>query len=866
MQFNQTFYHYQKQILQTFQKDLERGDNKIHIVAPPGSWKTIFGIEMMNELFSKKKWISLILVPNTVLQVQWRDKIQNFFLESGEDIDELVSFDLEKIKKVNILTYQAITQSKKDKDFIEREVLQLWKEKEWYILEDFEKYIEELRFEKPEYYADKFKSYKKKIKNSDNVFPILSPKVQKYFYEIQKNWVSSMILDEAHHLTSWWSKVLYNLYTFLPSCYVVWLTATPPFDDVDYFTLDENYISLLGEVDYYIPTPAIIKSGKLAPYNDLVQFVELPKNYMDMLEEKNDKLKKLIEKNKNSMKKFFVKYLDNYDDKIKEDKYIYWVLSFCNIFLGLEVNKFNTKNFTNLKFEDIVYSLSLWLREEKKSNSLSTEGFSPLKKYRKLKHSVENEVDIFQEFKNILYEIWYVWKKSKFVKFFSYIDKLEIYNPEKIKAVKNILDKEKSNLWDNLRCVIITDFFEDVDWLLDCKNILQNLVEFEDLNPTLVSGQWILDLNWEIQNKNILQITEDFNKWKIKLLIGTRWILWEWWDSPKVNTLIDLTWVSSFMTTNQVRWRAIRLDKSSIYKTSNIYDIVTIDKNQILHKDLKRLEKKHNQVYWVDDSWLVIKWINHIYQNINNRLLTEEFNPLNKLMLQRSEKRSYFYKLWQIWDKFENKEQFILQLNINPLFKYFSSKLWFFWRIYLFYSKFKKINLNSIWEKTYYDNLIRNYIEIFLYASKKILIETEVLSEDFDYKLILEWAWKYKIIWEKNTDDFEIKKFIEVVSQIFSPVLDQKYLFTDNIYFLDNWKVKNINYNFPLPSQLSNNKNIRKKWFYYFYWYSKIRQNIKFIWDFDYKILKRFKYLSSDRKKHLWYQSFINCNVEKIWM
>jgi len=51
----------------------------------------------------------LILVPNTVLQKQWKNKIKKFFLEEDEDIDDIISFRLDDIKKVNILTYQAIS-------------------------------------------------------------------------------------------------------------------------------------------------------------------------------------------------------------------------------------------------------------------------------------------------------------------------------------------------------------------------------------------------------------------------------------------------------------------------------------------------------------------------------------------------------------------------------------------------------------------------------------------------------------------------------------------------------------------------------------------------------------------------------------
>ncbi len=693
MKFNSTFYEYQKQILKVFENELEKWDNKIHIVAPPWSWKTIIWIEIMRELFLKKKWISLILVPNIVLQYQWKDKIKQFFIEESENIDDMISFDLGEIKKINILTYQAISGQ------------------------------------------DRKESTKKN--------KVLTKKILNFFAELKNKEVSSIILDEAHHLTSWWSKVIFQLYIFLSTPkkskdlsisdeiffhlaktrlekelrpYVVWLTATPPFINRDYFSLDKNYIDLLGEVDYFIPTPAIIKSGKLAPYNDIVQFVSLPENVYDNFKNKKEQFYKIIVENKESLEKFFTAYLKSYNKNILEDKKISKILAFCNKFLNVESLKFNISNFKILNFDDIVYAISLWIRQKNAWNKTS------------------------QNLKKILYEIWYVWKTSKFVKFYSYLDKIEIYNPNKINIVRNIIAKEIENLWEeNLRLVIITDFFEDIDWLLDCKLILKELKDFKKLKPTLVSGQgnYIPHPNpllWKEREvielkENILELTEKFNSWEIKILIWTRWILWEWWDSPKVNCLIDLTWISSFMSVNQVRWRAIRLDKQNKFKISNIYDIVTIDKNNILYKDFNRLKKKHNQVYWVNDSWLIVKGINHIY-NFSSVNFWENFDidKFNNMMLIRSEKRDYFYKLWKIWEKFSNKEQFILQLNINPLFKYFPEKMWFLWNIYSFFLKYKNIELQELSKKAYYDKIIVIFIKNILDASKEVLIKNKVLS------------------------------------------------------------------------------------------------------------------------------------------
>ena len=813
MKFNQTFYHYQKEILKVFEGELERWDNKIHIVAPPWSWKTIVGLEIMNNLFSKKEWISLILVPNTVLQKQWKDKIDKFFLEQDEDIENLVSFDMDKISKINILTYQAIS---------------------WQNREEFTKKTRKL-----------------------------NKKILKYFWEIKNHWVCSIVLDEAHHLTAWWSKVLFKLYVFLSTPikkkdlnltdeiffhityfklkkeirpYIVWLTATPPFVDVDYFSLDDNYIDLLWKVDYYIPTPAIIKSWKLAPYNDLVQFVELPKNSSDMLEEKKQKLDKLIFENKWNIEKFYISFLQNYNKKVIEDKNISKIFSFCNLYLDLKSDKFNLQNFNKLDFDSIVYSVSIWLKTKSLSN---------------------NKKEIFEDFKKILYEIWYVWKNNKFTKYYSYIDKLEIYNPEKINAVKSILNKELENLWNDLRCVIITDFFEDIDLLLDCKSILKWLNNYKELNPILVSGQWIFDLKLEKIEKNILDITNNFKEWKTKLLIWTRGILWEWWDSPKVNTLIDLTWVNSFMSVNQVRWRAIRQDKENLKKVANIYDIVTIDKNNVLYKDFKRLIKKHNQVYWINDLGLVIKWINHIYQDLS-KINFNNINKINEMMLKRSEKRNYFYKLWWIWEDFKNKEQFILQLNVNPLFKFFPKQDNLFSYFYRLFFRYKKIELSSLNEVTYYDKIIKKFINRFLNASKEVLIEKWVLSENFSYKILIEGAWKYKIIWWRKSWDFEIKKFIEIVSEIFSPVLMQRYFLKEKIFELQGNQYKSITYNFSLPSQLSWNKKERKIFYNRFY---KI-----FFEDNYYEISKNFEYIIYNRKKYLWYETFIKSEIEKIWI
>jgi len=79
---------------------------------------------------------------------------------------------------------------------------------------EFENYLEVLQDLETQNYFENISKYKKRLKKSreDNVEDILSKKVLNYFIQLQKYNIQSIIVDEAHHLTSWWSKVIYYLW------------------------------------------------------------------------------------------------------------------------------------------------------------------------------------------------------------------------------------------------------------------------------------------------------------------------------------------------------------------------------------------------------------------------------------------------------------------------------------------------------------------------------------------------------------------------------------------------------------------------------------------------------------------------------
>src|SRR5258708_26784265 len=65
--FSGTWRGYQQHALEAFEAGRKRGQQQTHIVAPPGSGKTLLGLELPRRLGAR----ALVLAPNTAVQAQW---------------------------------------------------------------------------------------------------------------------------------------------------------------------------------------------------------------------------------------------------------------------------------------------------------------------------------------------------------------------------------------------------------------------------------------------------------------------------------------------------------------------------------------------------------------------------------------------------------------------------------------------------------------------------------------------------------------------------------------------------------------------------------------------------------------------------
>lgn len=77
-------------------------------------------------------------------------------------------------------------------------------------------------------------------------------------------------------------------------------------------------------------------------------------------------------------------------------------------------------------------------------------------------------------------------------------------------------------------------------------------------------------------------VTELFQRGRIQVLVGTKSLLGEGWDAPCVNSLILGSFVGSFMLSNQMRGRAIRIWPGHPEKTSNIWHLVAVQAQALI--------------------------------------------------------------------------------------------------------------------------------------------------------------------------------------------------------------------------------------------------------------------------------------------
>ena len=103
-------------------------------------------------------------------------------------------------------------------------------------------------------------------------------------------------------------------------------------------------------------------------------------------------------------------------------------------------------------------------------------------------------------------------------------------------------------------------------------------------------------------------ITQLLQQGELRVVVGTRALLGEGWDAPVINSLILASFVGSYMLTNQMRGRAIRIDKGNPNKVASIWHIVAMaTKTPAGLVDLYELERRFGTFVGLSEKEAVIE-------------------------------------------------------------------------------------------------------------------------------------------------------------------------------------------------------------------------------------------------------------------
>lgn len=601
LKFKGSWRSYQKSILDALSFHLT--DKKLHIAAAPGAGKTTLGIEVISRLNSP----TLILCPTNTIKNQWAARIRSSFLEEKDY--GIVSTDINTPKFITVITYQALLAAftgQKQEAVSEKTKTDTDEEEAFYETAETMKGSKRFNSEK-----------------TDNIIKIL-----------KKAKISILCFDEAHHLRKEWWKALTYLNEELKPKQTLALTGTPPYDaEPDEW---DRYEDLCGKIDEVISIPELVKNGDLCPHQDFIYFSGLTDAETAAVNDYNKKIELFMKKFFSDailleyMKRMpFLKPDEEQTANILDDPDFYVSMVIILKSAGFEIpaeflELFNAKprEIPNLNMKYIKVFLSGFLFEHKEiftGLEEKIESYFNLAKQSGLIHKNKIELNCNDNIRK------------------------QISNSiGKLDSVVKIAKLESKTLGKDLRMVVLADYIRENDTdnsVLGVVPIWRKL-SFEfgaTVSIGVLCGSLILipqkistdltallkEFNLEDDSVSVTKykydgcylkitpkeaaksrivalITEMFNRGYINILVGTQSLLGEGWDAPCINSLILSSTVSSYMLSNQMRGRAIRIDKNNPDKVSNIWHLASVKIPEYLLKSKFNCENNNTDDNFFD--------------------------------------------------------------------------------------------------------------------------------------------------------------------------------------------------------------------------------------------------------------------------
>lgn len=673
---------YQHEAVDILLGKLREGERRLHVVAPPGSGKTLIGIAFLQAAGLR----TVILSPNAAIQAQWMDKYAKSTSDVvdtlgelwGANVRHLISHDPDADTPILSLTYQRMSVRNEDGD--------------------------------------------------------AHANVQALVALLRDRDFGLLILDECHHLIASWAEAIMGVLREHPMV-VLGLTATPPADKSE--RERQAYLDLVGEVDYSIPLPAVVKDGNLAPWQDLVYLVHPDARELEFIRSRHESYHALLatlEERGGELPPLSLYVQDVLDS-----------LRYRGVAFPSFAELLGERPSLAIAFARYAHAHGIplpdgapWLDEAEEPPRLD-DIVLILQGYVSdvLSEADPRHIALRENVLAALHRLGYREEHGGLQRRASSIDRILALSSAKLPALRRIVTRELHNLGDAVRVLLLTDFettqagaTRALHGILDpeaggavaAMRALTTDPATDVLDPVMLTGASILcddDLaqrfiaelysirdreGWnfkvdvcflpsagadradtsqpgdfageadstmgvfEIRGSGVdwntrtyvLMITELFDRGVTRCLIGTRGLLGEGWDSLGVNVLVDLTAVSAYVSVNQMHGRSLRINPGSPGKTANNWDIVTVlPEYERGFADWERFVRKHEHLFGLSDDGELERGIGHVHPlltHVEASELTAALPLVNEDMLEKSRRRDEVYRAWRIGQPYEGRE------------------------------------------------------------------------------------------------------------------------------------------------------------------------------------------------------------------
>ena len=554
MQFKGVWRDYQARVLAEMEGHLE--DGRLHIVAAPGSGKTVLGLETMRRIGRP----ALILVPSIAIRNQWRERLFPLFLDDPHGWDSHISLDFDAPSTMTIATYQALHA------------------------------VHEAG-------AARF----------DAVAAMLAARGP-----------MTLIIDEAHHLRREWWTALFTLRDRLKDAQLIALTATPPYDAP--FAEWSRYEALCGPIDIEISVPELVRNGDLCPHQDHVHISRPRHDEYTLLVARRRAIETLAAGlladasliDCLAAHPWLTEPLAHEEELLEQPEYLTALMIALNA-AGRPIPRAAT-DLLGVGAAELPKLDPLWL--ERLLGGLLSEPRSRLvlgdERWGELRRAL-NGLGLIENQRVTLSE-----SRSVFTTMAGSLAKLD--------SIVAIARAETETLGEHLRLVILSDrvradelprhpgipfaptkigvvpIFEALrlagiapDALAVLTGTLVILPDAagEALNAEASAmripigrlcrraiggcpGYFSLEAEGDSAQVLVALVTRLFQRGAIRLLVGTQALLGEGWDAPAINSLILASNAGSYMLSNQMRGRAIRIDPAVPGKVAAIWHLATV--------------------------------------------------------------------------------------------------------------------------------------------------------------------------------------------------------------------------------------------------------------------------------------------------